>query len=55
MTIEPIDAEGFLWIKFDKDVRLPANCTEWNSTNEGAERVLTEYKPSNDTLDYMYD
>ena len=55
MTIEPPDAQGYLWIKFDKNILLPGNCTKWSSENEGSKRILTEYLPSEDTLTFMYD
>ena len=33
---------------------MPKNCTEWNESNEGAERLLVETKLSEETLEYLY-
>lgn len=55
ITISPPDLEWRFDILFDKFIRLPANCTEWTDSNEGAQMIKIEYKPSVDTETLMYD
>ena len=55
MKIEQsVDNRGFN-IKFNKGVRLPKNCTDWTSENEGVEMLRTDFLPSEETLTFMYD
>ena len=53
MEIEQPNAEGYFWIKFDKDIRLPATLPSWSSDNEGANVINLDYEPSEETLDSM--
>ena len=44
--------KGEVVIRFDYEMELPPDLTEWNSENKGAEVFEIEYEPSPETLDY---
>ena len=35
VTLEAPDDQGYFWIQFSNNIRLPADCTEWTNTNDG--------------------
>ena len=35
-------------------VKVPGNYTDWNSHNEGKEKLLIEFMPGVDTEEYMW-
>lgn len=55
VVIQAPDKDGFFNVLFSRPVRLAANCTKWSYENEGAEKLLIEYVPTNATLTFMYD
>ena len=55
VKIDEPDAEGNFNVKFNRDIRLPTNFTQWTSENEGADKLQVEYLPSEETQTFMYD
>ena len=56
MVIEEPDYEGKFKIIFSKPIMLPANCTEWNESNqEDTERITIEFLLSVSTEDIIFD
>ena len=55
MTISEPNSQFAFDITFSKTVRMPANITMWQDDNEGTDKLLLEYRPSEDTQTVMYD
>lgn len=55
VVIQPPDIEGFFNVVFSQPIRLAANCTKWSNENEGADKLLIEYLPTEATKNFMYD
>ena len=50
ISLNPPDVYGEFEILFDKFVKMPGNCTEWTSHNEGGKKMLKIlYEPSEET------
>jgi len=43
------------FITFEPSIRLPLSCLNWSSANEGANRILIDFEPSEETLTLVYD
>ena len=55
VTIDPPDRLRIFTIRFSEKIYMISNCTEWSQQNEGVDKLLIEYYPSEETLTILYD
>ena len=55
VRISEADADYNFAVSFSSGIRLPANCSYWDYRNEGVERLLVDYRPSQETQTILYD
>lgn len=55
VEISKPDSQGFFDITFSEKIRMPTNFTDWDWVNEGTQKLLIEYLPSETTQTFIYD
>ena len=56
VKIEAFVDQGWTFkISFSEEIKVPANYTSWDNTNEGAEMLQIEFIPRTDTKTYLED
>ena len=56
VRIEPSEKKVWTFkIVFSDFIYVPANYINWSNENEGSEKIQFEFRPNEDTLEYLWD
>ena len=54
VDIQQLDDYGAIAVRFDQSIRLAQNFEDFNESNEGANQILVEFLPTEETETLMY-